>query len=303
MNKIKLMMVHTVLKNGRKKSRKKSPWKGTQFLVPVADNRNTEVFLYEPKEKKWNPMPVMFNLHGGAWVGGDATAIDDESQQMADTLHAYVVNINYTKVDEKPFPYCQQEVRDVVLYFAEHADAYGIDTTRFNLIGYSAGGHICAGSAILLKEAGFQLCSNIPTYPFLDFHSFETGGFLHLDAKTVRLMQDVFFRGGVDPYSAVMSPASATIDDLKGLSPTELILCAPDDIYQQGFDYRDRLLEAGAECELKVVDKSLHGFMEGEYDHVISESDIEQGKLKDETMLYLRNRMWTRWGYESALNE
>lgn len=303
MNKLKLKLVHIILKNGRKKSRKKAPWIGTQFFVPTKGNSKTEVFLYEPKEKKWDKTPVMFNIHGGAWVGGDATAIDGESQQMADTLYAYVVNINYKKVDEKPFPYAQQEVCAVVLYFARHADLYGVDVNRFNLIGYSAGGHICVGSAILLKNVGFQLCSNVPTYPFLDFHSFETGGFLQLDKKTAKLMKEVFFRDGVDPYSAIMSPATAALEDLKGLSPTELIICAPDEIYQQGVDFHSRLLKAGVSSELKVVEKSLHGFMEREYDNVTSESDLEQGRLKNETMLYLRNRMWNRWGYQPVIEE
>ena len=141
-----------MLENGRKKIRKKGPWVGKQFWVQREGKKPVETFLYEPKVKKYSPMPVMFNIHGGAWVGSDATAIDVQSQKMADTLSAFVVNINYKKVDEEAFPYCQQEVVDVVHYFYDHAAEYQLDTTKFNLIGYSAGGHICAGAAIMLKN-------------------------------------------------------------------------------------------------------------------------------------------------------
>lgn len=72
-------------------------------------------------------MPVVFNVHGGGFVGGDATLLDTQSQEMAERLSAFIVNINYTKLDAKPFPYAQEEIRDITLYFAEHAKEYNLD--------------------------------------------------------------------------------------------------------------------------------------------------------------------------------
>ena len=295
MNKIKLFLVHQFLANARKKVRKKAPWIGKQFWVSRTGEKPVETFLYEPKEKLYHPMPVMFNIHGGAWVGSDATGLDEQSQKMADTLSAFVVNINYKKVDEEPFPYCQQEVADVVRYFYEHAEQYGVDKEKFNLIGYSAGGHICAGAAILLKDAGIKLCSNIPTYPFLDFTSFEKGATLGLDDKTLKLMNEVFFRGNIDIRSAVMSPGIASPDDLKGLSDTYIILCGPDELYQQGLDYQKCLQQAGVNVEVKVFEPSKHGFMEGNYSEIKTENDAIQKEQMEQCFLYLKDIMHRMW--------
>ena len=61
MNKIKLFLVHQFLANARKKVRKKAPWIGKQFWVSRTGKKPVETFLYEPKEKLYLPMPVMFN--------------------------------------------------------------------------------------------------------------------------------------------------------------------------------------------------------------------------------------------------
>ena len=173
------MMMRIILSLGRRKARKKAPWIGKQYFVKRECLPKVETFLYEPEGKPRGAMPVLFNIHGGAWVGGDATALDTQSQQLADTFSCFVVNINYKKVDVKAFPYPQEEVRDVVLYFAAHADEFGLDKTRFAIIGYSAGGHLAASAAYLLKDSTVKLSVHIPVYPFLDFRAFEPeSGFL-----------------------------------------------------------------------------------------------------------------------------
>ena len=294
MNRVKLFFLHKMLERGRKKTRKKQPWIGRQFFVPRQDKKQVETILYEPKDKKYCPMPVMFNIHGGAWVAGDASGLDVQSQKMADDLGAFVVNINYTKADVQPIPYAQEEVVDTVLYFAEHAPEYGIDVKRFNLIGYSAGGHICVGAAILLKNRGFALCSNVPIYPFLDFHIFEKGD-LKTDAKGVNKMFGVFFRDSGIQYSTCMSPGAAPAEALKDLSHTELILCGPDALYQQGLDYFEHLQEAGVSAELKVFEKSSHGFMESDYEKELNPEEQVQKEQYEACFWYLQERMRKLW--------
>lgn len=295
MNIIKRFFVQQMFKRSRLKSRKKQPWKGRQFFIPVKDKKPIEVFLYEPKNKKSEFIPVMFNIHGGAWVGCDATYIDDQSQEMANLLSCYVVNINYTKLDIKPFPYPQLEVVDTVMYFAENATEFGIDIKRFNLIGYSAGGHICSGAAVILKNLNFKLCSNIPIYPFLDFHYLNQ--IFKLDEKTNQLMDELFFKDGVDKFSAILSPGSASVDELKGLSATEIILCGPDELYQQGIDYFELLRKANVDVTLKVFDKAIHGFMELDFSKELKNDEIIQKDQYELCFAYLKKRMYTHWGY------
>ena len=116
--------------------------KGEKLMVPRTDAAPVMTYLHRPTCGGEN-LPVVFNVHGGAWVGGDALLLDTQSQEMANRLGAMVVNINYIKADVKPFPYAQYEVRDTVLYFVRHAQEYGIDISKLALMGYSAGGHLC----------------------------------------------------------------------------------------------------------------------------------------------------------------
>lgn len=280
-------------------------------MVPRENLPEVEVILYEPVKKCCEPMPVLFNIHGGAWVGGDASALDTQSKQLADTCSCLVVNINYRKVDDKPFPYCQHEVRDTVLYFAEHVDEFGIDREKFTLIGYSAGGHICTGAAMLLRDAGFKLNSQVPCYPFLDFHLFDTDGIPGVeeengeqktDKKTEKknrelmaVVNEIFFRGGVDKFSALMSPGAAAPEELKGVAPVELIICGKDALYEQAFAYQKRLEEANVPVELKVFEKATHGFMEGNYPEMFYEPNEEQRIIRDESFRYLKKQMEQHW--------
>ena len=41
----------------------------------------------------------------------------------------------------KPISYGSKEIRDVVLYFADNAETYGVDSSKFTLMGYSAGAY------------------------------------------------------------------------------------------------------------------------------------------------------------------
>ena len=88
-------------------------------------------------------LPVVFNIPGGGFVGGDADVLDTQSERIANEWNVVVVTINYTKADVKPVSYGSEEIRDVVLYFANNAEIYGVDPSKFTLMGYSAGAYLC----------------------------------------------------------------------------------------------------------------------------------------------------------------
>ena len=293
---IKTRLMHVVLKHGRRKSRKKKPWLGERFMVPRTGRKPVEVILYRPEKPAALPVPVLFNVHGGSWVGGDASQMDTQSKTWAEMLGAFVVNINYTKADDKPFPYMQNEVFDTVLYFAEHASEYGIDKTRFSLIGYSAGGNVCAGVSIMLRDAGFSLNTQVLCYPFLDFHMFDHGGVAgFLDEKTVRLAMDIYFPGRINRYDPIYSPAAAPDETLRGLAPCEIVACGLDPLNVQAMAYEKRLTEAGVPVALKEYPNAKHGFLEFNWPESENAPDPEQKKYRDDAMRYITERLRLHW--------
>ncbi|MBP3478434.1 MAG: alpha/beta hydrolase [Oscillospiraceae bacterium] len=291
---------HIMLALGRKKVRKKKPWIGKQYFVKRPGLPKTEVFLHTPKTPFCTPMPVMFNIHGGAWVGGDATVLDGQSQRIADTLGCFVVNINYHKVDEKAFPYLQEEVRDVVLHFAQHAEEFDLDVTKFGIVGYSAGGHLTAAVALMLKDEGFRLCAHVPVYPFLDFRIFDGENDV-VDKKdpehekTKRKIDAVFFRGDMPKEHPYMSPNAATPEQIRGLSPAEVIICGQDPLRPMGVEYEKLLIEAGVPCVLKEYEKAVHGFAEMDWTKAATEAEQGQVALQSECIDYLKVRMQQHW--------
>lgn len=248
------------LKLAVRAKRKREIWKdpvGERFFVPRAGKKPVDVLLYRPQtaSKLW---PVLFNIHGGAWVGCDASQMDSYCLDMAEKCGAFIVNINYTKLDIQPFPYPQEEIRDAVLYFREHAEEYGLDREKFALIGYSAGGHLAAAGTLMLHDMGVDVSAQVLCYPFLSFSGFDG----LLSGGDSRAVEELFFPEGVrwdDPY---ISPTAASDVQLQGLAHAVFICCGPDPLTAQAKAYREKLERNGVSVCFRLYEDALHGFLE-----------------------------------------
>ena len=119
------------------------------------DGKNpVEVIFYYP-EKQEN-MPVFVQVHGGGWVGMDAVDDDAYCDRLSKELGAFVVNVNYKRLYEESFPYCQEEVADVVRWLKKNAESLSIDPNRIVVSGGSAGGHITAEPLSSVGEIDYR---------------------------------------------------------------------------------------------------------------------------------------------------
>ena len=286
----------TIIKYAARRKRKKEIWKdpvGQRFVVQRNGKKGVDVLLYRPRQAQ-KPRPVIFNIHGGAWVGCDASQMDSYCLDMAEKCGAFIVNINYTKLDIQPFPYPQEEIRDTVLWFRGHANEYGIDPERFAFMGYSAGGHLAAASALMLKKQGFDVSAQVLCYPFLDFA--EIGGIMGDDNSSI--MEEFFFPNGVNKSDPHISPAAATEEQLKGMKNVVFVTCKADPLHLQAERYRDKLLAAGVKVSYQMYEDSLHGFLEvnhKEYPPQEAKSP-EQERLAKEAEDYIAAELKQIWG-------
>ena len=261
---IKLQFMKLITKVNRKRLMKRLATfsiKGEKFMVPRTDAVPVLVYLHRPAGGGEN-LPVVFNVHGGAWVGGDALLLDTQSQEMADRLDCLVVNINYIKADVKPFPYAQYEIRDTVRYFADHAKEYGIDAQRFAVMGYSAGGHLSACAVQLLQQDGIRLSCQVLCYPFLDF---TFAGEAHNEmADGMTGVGEIFFPtlSKTDP---LVSPGLLPDEQLKKVAPAIIITCGQDALKSHADAYKIRLENVGVHVQLFDYPESVHGFLECNY--------------------------------------
>lgn len=233
------------------------PITGERFAVPRDNCAPVDTILYRPVKAVNGSLPVLFNLHGGAWVGGDAVLMDSFCSLLADEIPALVVNVNYIKADLQPIPYQIHELCDTVLWFASHADAFGIDPARFAIGGHSAGAQISAGSAVRLKELGFSLACQMLVYPFVDF-TFESEG----ELKGLMLLLKNVLMSEIDPGHRWLSPLKASHEELAGVAPAIFVISGQDELKPMGAAYAKRLIDCAVPVKIKEYPDALHGFLE-----------------------------------------
>lgn len=202
---------------------------GMHFYVPRQGLDPVDVNLYLPEEGE--NLPVVFNLHGGAFIAGDADTLDSQSLRLSNAWHAVIVSVNYKlAVDGITIQYGAQEVVDTVKYFLEHAEEYRIDPHKAVLLGYSAGGYHAAMAALALKKEGIDLAAQVLCYAFV---------------------------GGIADSFDALPPDMQT-----SLPPALFVLADNDPISEGSLAYEASLREAGIVTETKKYDGAIHGFLE-----------------------------------------
>lgn len=270
--------------------------RGEEFIVPREGKTGIQTYLYRP-ENIGEVLPILVNIHGGAWVGCDALVLDTQSGKFADALSCLVVNLNYKKADVEPLPYCQEEARDVIEYFIDHAAEFGADGTRLAVMGYSAGAQISASAAQMAYDDGYALSAQVLCYPFLDFTC--DGGKQAEVSDAMSAMADagdLFFQNiaKTDPR---VSPALRA--DLSGLAPAIIVACGKDALSVQAGQYHELLTRAGVSSTLLTYPEAYHGFLEVNYPETTDEQESrspEQAALmchcEEDIMAHLR-KIWT----------
>ena len=108
--------------------------------------------LYRPKDAE-GKLPVLLNIHGGAWVYGDKKVYAPYCMYLA-TQGFAVVNASYRLAPKHTFPAPLEDVGAMIEWVVDHAEEYGLDVSNLFFVGDSAGAHLAtAYTAIQLNEA------------------------------------------------------------------------------------------------------------------------------------------------------
>lgn len=286
--------VRLYLNKRRKNNHNNGPYKGEAFAVPRTGIPAVNVRLYRPAGDCADALPALFNIHGGGWLFGDAEAVDLQSQYLANHLGCFVVNIDYRLLDAKPFPYQQTEVADAVCWFRSHAAKFGIDPDRTAIAGYSAGGHIAAGAAMLLRDRGVKLRAQVLGYPFLNFIGFDCSEYIGArGAASVifnRFARSVLFEK-MPQDAPLLSPGNADPSALRGLASAVIIPCGKNDpLLPQAEAYAEKLREAGVKTVYREYKDAEHGFLEHNFpdDPAAFEKESEQDRLMRDAVEFIR---------------
>ncbi|KAK0636836.1 Alpha/Beta hydrolase protein [Bombardia bombarda] len=233
------------------------------------------------------PAPILVNWHGSCWVFSLHGTDELYCRRIAAEASMYVLDADYRKGPETPYPGPLHDVEDALRWVASWSPTspsrpsipdVNIDTTRVALSGFSAGGQLAlvASSACrkktTLANLGLGIAAVVAVYP-------ETDLSLAPEVKTARtarpirphpawfldLFHDSFVPDGALRETALVSPSKADVGDFPRVVA---MMTAEGDIYSpEALELAGRLEDEDGEGKRKVVvvnsEGVYHGFDKG----------------------------------------
>lgn len=240
------------------------------WVAGIAGMTALRLCIYEPPSMADDPLrPSIYYIHGGGFVLGKPEMADEQLAELARTLGALVVAVDYWLAPEHPFPAPLEDCFTGLERLIERTESFGIDPRRITLMGHSAGGGLAAALALLVRDRGLPaLAGQLLVYPMLDcrtgtpetpWHNPTTGEFGWTPDANRFCWRSL--QGQQMPDTNMLhyfSPSLAT--DLTGLPRAFIAVGALDLFLEENLDYARRLSRAGVETELHVYPAVTHMF-------------------------------------------
>ncbi len=221
--------------------------------------------IYEPVEKKDN-LAGIYWIHGGGFLFGVPEQDEAQSIRFAKEVGAVVVAVDYRLAPEHPYPAALNDCYAGLLWFANNADALGVDKNKIAVAGASAGGGLCAAVTLLARDKGEpKLAFQMPLYPMIDDRFLTPASHEKIDLRVWnntanRYAWNAYIGdlAGTDKVTEYISPARAK--DLSGLPPAYSCVGNLDPFRDDTINYMARLAQAGVPTELHVYPSAYHAF-------------------------------------------
>ncbi|MEP7022027.1 MAG: alpha/beta hydrolase [Pseudonocardiales bacterium] len=219
--------------------------------------------IYRPCASTEQSLPVVVNLHGGGFVGGDAMQSEWWCSSVAAQAGVAVVSVDYRLAPEHRFPVAAEDCYAATMWVTEHAEGLRVDATRLAVMGDSAGGNLAAVVCLMARDRGTPaIALQVLIYPSVElievFPSEDENEFAPILGKADLSITSALYRGcddGSDPYG---SPLRGKHHDL----PPALIQTAQHDpLRDQGPAYAAALRAAGVEVRLTNYIDAVHGYI------------------------------------------
>lgn len=235
-----------------------------ETVVPFAGG-GVRVRIHHPSAAR--PLPALVYVHGGGWTIFSLDTHDRLMREYAAIAGVAVVGVDYSLSPEARFPRAIEETAAVVRWLARHGAEAGIDGARLALGGDSAGAHISAATALLLRDAGEGglLSGLVLNYGVFDddfsrpSYARYGGGEYTLSAQEMR----GFWRDHLPADGARDNPLARPLRArLHGLPPAFLAITALDPLHDENVAMAEALAAAGVAVEATVYPGTTHGFLE-----------------------------------------
>ena len=150
-----------------------SPEDDVLLSVPYLDDGNRAHLLdLFGAQSAAEPMPVIFEVHGGAYIGGTSSINTDHARFYAENGYI-VIAPNYTYLPDGTFKTAIQDLFAAYHWAVEHAEEYHLDLSRVGISGDSAGGYYVLLTAAIMTQPELQEYFEV-TKPAFDFSAYVT---------------------------------------------------------------------------------------------------------------------------------
>ncbi|MGW1274237.1 alpha/beta hydrolase fold domain-containing protein [Streptomyces sp. NPDC002491] len=241
--------------------------------------------------------PLVIWIHGGAFLEGTnkREARSLQSANIGERILAAgfaLARVTYRLTGEALFPAQVHDLKAAVRWLRHHAAELGLDPARFGVWGESAGGHLAAMLALTGGRPELRGAVGI-----LDEADAVQAGVVWYGPSNLLSMQSQMPAVGLLDHDAPDSPESRLVggpvqqhpEQARQASPVSYAVAdAPPLLLVHGADDRvvpagqsvelhERLLEAGAPVNLRIVPGADHGFV-----------GADLGPLVDDALAFLR---------------
>ena len=230
---------------------------------PYGDAR---VRLIRPHGSR-DTLPAIVYMHGGGWILGNAGTHDRLVRELAVGANAALAFVEYPNSPEARYPVAIEQGYATAQWIAREGASKGIDTSRIAVVGESVGGDMTAALCLMAKERGDVTFVHAGMYyPVTDaamdtasYEEFADGPWL--TRKAMEWFWDAYIADPADRLVITASPNQATLDQVKGLPPTLLLVDEGDPLRDEGEAYAAKLRLAGVPVTTVRYDGTCHDFM------------------------------------------
>ena len=234
--------------------------------LPTGPSGKVSVRIVRPKGAL-QALPVIMYFHGGGWVLGDKETHDRLIREIANGVNAAVVFVNYTSSPEAKYPVPIEEAYAATKYIAENGKDLNLDSNRLAVAGDSVGANMATVVAMLAKERkGPNIRFQNLFYPVTDanfdtqsYRDYATGYFLTRDA--MKWFWNNYLPDENARKQPMASPLRASLDQLKGMPPTLVIVGEFDVLRDEGEAYAHKLTDAGVQVTATRMLGAIHDFV------------------------------------------
>jgi acetyl esterase len=236
-----------------------------EVSFPCRDGSPRQIRAYHPPTP--GPHPVVVFFHGGGWVMGNTRMYDPLCADLAASIPALVLSVDYRLAPEWRAPQAVLDCIDATRWVAGHAGDLGGDPTRLAVCGDSAGGNLAALVCHTAHDDGGPgIAHQALIYPGTDLSKSFPSIREHANAPVLtEQMMDVFLAHYLGPDPAIADLRDPRLspywrEDLRGLPPALVQTAELDPLRDEGQAYAARLAEAGVQVRATNYLGTVHGF-------------------------------------------